>query len=224
MSISFDSAANGSETDVGGSVTFSHTCTGFNLILLVGVQYDSAAAVTVTYNGISMTQLDSVNSYDTAGSKNSMFYLVSPSTGSNSVVATTTGGGGYISASSSSYSGVRQSNPIDNHAAENASNSINAQASPWSVSMTSAADNCWLIAMMGTDGGNPTNAGTNTTKRSQEATTRVTGMFDNNAAIHPAGSASLQISGWGGSRNAYAVKATIAPFIPNVSSEFLNIM
>ena len=213
MAIAFDAAANGNYTYSAGSITYAHTCTGSDRILFVsywtGGSYTSVSA---TYNGVSNTgQLDVGRAYTTGSSYFTMVYFVAPATGSNNIVATVTNGDGAMETSSSSYTGVDQTTPIDVHTTGNASSSPNAQSSPWSYGITSTVDNCWAVMLMGSEGGNPTNAGTGTTRRAQEPTLRQAGIFDNGSAKTPAGLITLEISGWGGSRNCYAVACTIIP-------------
>ncbi len=107
MAIAFDAKSNNSS----GATTWSHTCTGSNLVLVVLVaQTTGSTAITgVTYNGISMTQSQNVvDGYNFA-----TFYLVNPSTGTHTVSVshnTTTGGlfGGSVS-----FSGANTTSPVD---------------------------------------------------------------------------------------------------------------
>ena len=59
--IAFDATANGQDSNV-ASLTWSHTCTGSDLVLIVGVSTrggDGDAVPTgVTYNGVAMTLID----------------------------------------------------------------------------------------------------------------------------------------------------------------------
>lgn len=97
------------------SKTYSHTCTGSGLALFVGVGwYDAVDAVTitsVTYNGVTMTELwDAEEStyglYGSAG-----FVLAAPATGAHDVVITLSGNTEIVTSACSSWTGVNQSTP-----------------------------------------------------------------------------------------------------------------
>lgn len=108
MAIAFDATATGSGTN-SSPFTFSHTCTGSDLILIVGVNTGDANKIagttSVTYNGVSMTELVSAQASNAI--KASLFYLVGPSTGSNTVsVSFNTPSSGVMRARSASFTGV----------------------------------------------------------------------------------------------------------------------
>lgn len=213
MAIAFDSGSNGNYTYSAGSITYAHTISGSDRILFVGYWTGgSYTSVSSTYNGTSNTgQLDVGRGYTTGGSYFTMTYHVAPSTGTNNIVATVVNSDGAMATASASYTGVDQTTPIDVHAASNASSTPNNQTSPWTAYITSTVDNAWAVMLMGSDGGNPTSAGTVTTLRAQEPTLRNVGIFDNGSAKTPAGSIGLQIYGWAGSRDCYAIACTLTP-------------
>lgn len=131
MAIAFDTA-----TDGGSTTSYSHICTGSNLILLVSVGVLTGNTPTVTYNSVSMTQLTSTAS--SIGFTFFTFYLINPSTGSNSVAISSTGAvKGSVSVS---YTGVSQSGFPDS------SSSTAATASPCTCTTTVVASNCWTVA------------------------------------------------------------------------------
>ncbi|MGH9858921.1 MAG: hypothetical protein ACRD5F_02735, partial [Candidatus Acidiferrales bacterium] len=86
--ITFDAGSNGHGANV-SSVTFSHSCSGSNRILFVGVYVlqsgGAPAASTVTYAGVSLTLLNRIVNGN-HGSE--LWYLVAPPTGANDVVVT----------------------------------------------------------------------------------------------------------------------------------------
>lgn len=85
------------------ATSFSHTCTGSDLILRVVVSTaGSAAGLTATYNGVSMTQAVSVD-VPVAGDGHAEFYLLDPATGSNTVAIT---GATSPDSNAISYTGV----------------------------------------------------------------------------------------------------------------------
>lgn len=93
MALAYDTATNSATAD--GSQTalsWSHTCTGSNLILIVGLSFRTLGSVptnvAVTYNGVGMTQVSTTQSAGVTAS--AMFYLANPATGSNTVAASWT--------------------------------------------------------------------------------------------------------------------------------------
>lgn len=128
--IAFDASGGIAKTDSSTSITFGHTCSGENRILIVFSGAGSTFSG-VTYNGTAMTQL--------AGSSQT-WYLINPDTGSHNVVCTVPGGQ-TASVVSASYTGVDQSSPIDSSHSDNFNRS-----SPWTINTTVVANNCWLIS------------------------------------------------------------------------------
>ena len=107
MAIALDVGTSGGNNGGGTSHTYSHTCTGSNLILFVGVSTNSSSDLItgVTYNSVAMTLVD--KQAGTSTNYSYLFYLINPATGANNVV---------VSASSSttiysgavSYTGAKQ--------------------------------------------------------------------------------------------------------------------
>lgn len=95
----------------GPSITYAFDCTGSN-ILIVGLSLGSSNTCSgITYNGISMTQLNTQNIGGSTFMNTYLFYLINPATGSNNVVVSTSGTGfhwGYASC----FSGVDLSAPF----------------------------------------------------------------------------------------------------------------
>ena len=109
MAIAFDAASSASGNSV-SSLTWSHTCTGADLILIVGVSwFGSARTVSgVTYAGTALTSVGSANS---GGQKMEIFRLVAPATGANNVVVTMSSAGETV-AGAHSYTGVDSTTPL----------------------------------------------------------------------------------------------------------------
>lgn len=111
MAIAFDaspSAVTGSAVE---TKTWAHTCTGSNLILIVGLAFRSTvSSVSVTYNGVAMTSVGDTAAGPTGGVVY-MFRLVNPATGANNVVANWTTASNMVGGSMS-FTGVSQSDPI----------------------------------------------------------------------------------------------------------------
>lgn len=122
-----DVASNGTAASAGGSprtVSWSHTCTGINRLLMVswcigaGHQTAHNSALTATYNSVSMTLLGSQNSNNLTDGYVAMFALLNPASGSNTIAisqtSTDTGtafcNGGAISYSNASGWGTAVTN------------------------------------------------------------------------------------------------------------------
>jgi hypothetical protein len=109
VAVAFDAAS--SSNTGGSSLTFSHTCSGSDRLLIVGVSVDSGHTVSgVTYAGAAMTQIGTA----TAGNVRAyLFSKVAPATGANNVVVSLAGGGSSeTSAGAISFTGVSQANPL----------------------------------------------------------------------------------------------------------------
>src|SRR5258707_496087 len=100
--ISFD--ANASATGV-GNISWTHTCASNATVLVVGVNNNGGSTSAVSYNSISLIRIDVV-SYHSATGEASLWYLVSPTSGSNSVNLTTTGGSAGLQGGSISLIGT----------------------------------------------------------------------------------------------------------------------
>lgn len=96
----------------GSSTTFSHTTSGDNRLLIVGITSYNVAPTGVTYDGVAMTEAVTA-SYTGASSRvSSIYFLVAPSLGSNNVVISYSRSE-YCIAVASSYTGVLQGTPLD---------------------------------------------------------------------------------------------------------------
>lgn len=206
MAIAFDAAA-AEGVSPGSSLTYSHTCTGSNLLLFVGIwqSTDGDHITAVTYNSVSMTRILR-QAGAVGGGSVYLYFLINPSTGSNSV-SITADTSALISAASSSYTGAKQSGQPDS------SSSSNVHSTSDTETTTVVDTNCWLV-MFGTDqSGGTISAGTGTTKRAGKDGGYSGGIFDSNGTVST-GSQSLQFTAVGTSDLA----GVIASFSPAVAS------
>lgn len=172
FAIAFDATSHSTSPGIGsGSSPFSwsHTCTGSNLTLVVGSLGETGISAG-TYNSVSMTQ-QGTNQLDSAGnSASSMWTLFGPSTGANNITMTFTANSVYFVAGS--YSGTNQS-AVDSHT----QNKTTVDATSYSLTTTVVASNCWLVAVASTE--NDTGCGTQSmtvgTSRSSSGNTRNNG-------------------------------------------------
>ena len=136
MAIAFDAASNnGSGYRGAPPLTWSHTCTGSDRGLIVGVSWYNGldpTDVAVTYNGVSMTQEADISAPD--ASRVRIFSLIAPATGSNTISVSWTGSntdpmvGGAVS-----VTGCHQTDMITRAASTNSGTSTTV-----SVTVTSA--------------------------------------------------------------------------------------
>jgi hypothetical protein len=192
MAIAFDTAVTGD-----AHAGYSHTCTGTNLGLFVGILTDGTVSG-CTYNGVAMTLVASILG-SPAGNSEYLFYLSNPATGAHTVQAS--GSTATQLAQSASYTGVSQTGQPE---------AFNTNTSPGSTSIsasvTTITDNAWLVAFARTNPGS-FSAGTNTTLRGVASSYNI---FDSNAGQTPPGSFSLQAT-TGVSGEKAMIIASIAP-------------
>lgn len=119
MAIAFDAVSTATNATDPTSLTWSHTCSGSDRILIVGTSTESdtgghtAQTVSgITYNGVALTKIRSDYITDNG---TELWYLVAPSTGANNIVVTMTAVVDGLYGAGLSFTGVDQSNPIDNH-------------------------------------------------------------------------------------------------------------
>ena len=115
MAVAFDAATKSLETTT-SPLTWSHTCTGSNLLLVVGITTSHSTSPNctgVTYNGVSMTKIGADRDY--VGGETTLWYLLAPTTGANTISAAFTGGAGTerCFGVSVSYTGVAQTGQPD---------------------------------------------------------------------------------------------------------------
>jgi hypothetical protein len=136
MPIAFDNSAISSV--ISTSLTYSHTVSGSDRLLLVGVVFNTSAddIASVTYNGVALTKINEV--YQGGFGAVQLWYLTAPDMGTNDIVITANNTY-FIIGMSGSYTGVDQSNPIDtSDTSELTSTTVH------DASITTTLDNCWV--------------------------------------------------------------------------------
>ena len=140
MSVAFDAVASADATTT--SLSYSHTCTGDNRVMLVLVKiFDTSNLVTgVTYNSVGATLIDSRQ--DASNRWSYVYRLTAPATGANNVVVSLSASTG-VAAISQSYTGCTQTGVPDSF--------TTAVANVAAVSMTTTtiANNAWLVSFYG---------------------------------------------------------------------------
>lgn len=208
--IAFDANAHGNSNSA-TSITYSHTCTGSDLMLFVNAGFNDGSTdrfSSVTYNGVAMTRLTRVSG--TNGDTN-LCYLAAPATGANNVVVTRSSSGN-IKSCSASYTGCKQTGFPDAYG----TNAVTS-GTTCTKAITTVLDNCWLIvSSYNTNGGSAvTNGGT-----TRDNATGEIAIGDSAADQTPAGSHTSGIS-WTGSEHAAVIVASFAPAV--AASSLLSI-
>lgn len=170
--MNFDAA---STAGIGPGTTFSwtHTCAGANAKLFVAVFRSHPVTVTVTYNGVALTQLAVRDTQN--GSHIELWELVNPAAGANTVTVTTSGGS-FTQGLAASYNGAVQS-----------SSSVAQGGTTGATSSTgaiTAASASWLVGFFASPGG-ATTAGAGTVKRQAGGNCD---LYDSNGDVTGAGS------------------------------------
>jgi hypothetical protein len=187
MAIAFDAASGGSNGGSGNTVTFSHTCSGSDRILFVGVgDYNGDFVTGVTYAGVSMT-LIAKQGYNSNTNYEYLYYLVAPATGANNVVISRSTSSGWCVGDSASYTGVKQTSPIDAYTTKEFTS---ADGTSLTTTLSSVADNCWFV--LGMNSQRNLTASTGVTARHQQITQSFIG--DSNSPKTPAGSYSMTVT------------------------------
>lgn len=199
MAIAFDTAVDGGVT-TGTSLTWSHTCTGSDRSLRVGVRGTTSPSnniTGITYAGVALTKIAESN--NTAERWVSLWELLNPASGANNVVVSSSPSDVIIGLSAS-YTGVSATYDATTTATGSATASL-------ACSVTPIADNCWVQGVWGNGAGAPS-AGTGATERI--STSNGLGLYDNNAAITPAAATSMTVTS-AGSPNPIAIVASMVP-------------
>jgi len=207
MAIAFDATTYGGFATA-TSLTFAHTVTGSDTLLLVGVQGDSATdAITgVTYNAVGMTLVAKIQHSPPTGRWIYLFRLAGAATGAHNVVISSSGSI-FIQGFAASYTGVDQTTPIDSF---NSGNSAAGQTT-YTISTTVVGSNCWLASFFNLFSGvaGPLTAGTGSTRRATDTNFTSAALFDSNGTV-ASGSRSMQVN-WTSVDSGAAVICSFAP-------------
>lgn len=201
--IAFDAV--GSSSDVTSDTqTFSHTCTGSDLILWVGWWQASTGvtATSVTYNGDAMTATSN-SPYDPGTGRHYLYYLVNPDTGTHDVVITLSGST-VIRSDSASYTGVKQSGQPDA-----VGSNTTASGTTLTTSVTVVAENSWIFGNARENVNGNTAASDHTKQRESGGNTTSSG-FDSGGGLE-AGSKSLIFTTTGSATRLSMIAASFAP-------------
>ena len=97
MAVTFDATATGKQLNA-TSLTFSHTCSGSNLVLIVASGTDAVVNTTnVTYAAVALTEINGVDS-PLSANRSEQWGKIAPATGANNVVITVASSTGIFNA------------------------------------------------------------------------------------------------------------------------------
>lgn len=197
MAIAFDAVTPKAGSTVSSQISWTHTSTGSGLYMVVFVSVTHAVSVvnSVTYNSVGMSLLASVT--NGAGADIYAYTLASPTSGANTVLVTLNTND-FVDAASLTYTGV---GGIDA-----STSGIKAASATPSFSLNTVADNSWAILGETAAGSDTITAGG--IRRSVNGG-QGNCTFDSNAAITPAGTATMTLSGPNSARN--YVMLSLAP-------------
>jgi len=204
MAIAFDAQSSSGGYASATSISWSHTCTGANRVLIVGARGTGAASdviTGVTYAGVALTKVGS--SYKGSSDRwVSLWRLVGPATGANTITISGSNSD-ILMGSSASYTGAGfVSTTTTNHTA--------ASAASVSTSYTTQAANAWVVATVGNNGNETPEAGESTAVRGSIGAGVC--LADSNAAVSSPSSRTLVITG------SSAAWATVAAAIYEVGN------
>lgn len=137
------SSTSTNQTNV-SSFSWSHTTSGADRVLIVGVSMfditDSDRTVTgITYNSVAMTNIREDDN-DTDDISTSIWYLINPATGSNTIEVTLNGTNIGVIGGAMSFTGVDQSAPIEANNGD-----TTAAGTSLSTSVTTVTNNAWVV-------------------------------------------------------------------------------
>ncbi len=188
MAIAFDSfsSAEGYATN---ALAFDHTVHNTGSVLIVCVTTNGVNP-SVTYRGAAMTLAGKRQSAFDATYWSYAFYLLAPRVGGfTQTILVSTSGTPDIFATAASYSGCRQVSQPDNFAS---SGSSVVDVPTLTRSLTSVADNCWMLMFVADQRLSIVSADVGSTKRGA-CPTRSCSFFDSGAPITPAGANSMAV-------------------------------
>lgn len=183
MAIAFDDASedNGTWGTNLSSLTWSHTCTGSNRFLAVGVHiYDSAALTvsSITYNGVNLTRANGITAALEGNNQNvELWYLDAPASGANDIVVTLSGTADFTEAQACSYTG-KTSTGID---ASNATQDLVGSTTAPVCNVNVVQSDCWLVGVALSRGAGEPVHETGTQRRAWDGAGHV--MGDSNGVV-----------------------------------------
>ncbi len=215
MPIAFDATISGPAGAAPATQTYSHTCTGTNLILYVTVftvaSVDSVSGI--TYGGVAMTRVDTI--FDASFGGEYLYRLVNPASGANNIIVTYTGTPVFATSTAASYTGAKQSGGVFVSTKGNGLNNT------LSVSLTPNSANNWIAMGDSNSGSAPYGGGGSAAVRLVNVNNSASVMYDTNGTV---GTGSITMtSTWSGAVNT-ATGLVAESFEPDVPAAFLMLL
>ena len=187
--ITFD-AASSAKVSSSSSLSWSHTCSGSERLLVVGTNSGDLSpgdrpVSSITYNSVNLTK---VRSDDSGNGRSEIWYLVNPASGVNTIQVNYAGTNVNVQAGAVSLNGVDQSSPLDAH------NGATGSSSSPSVSVTTIADNAWVLDALLVDNSPTITVGSGQTQRWSQNNTNSRGRGSTEGPKTPAGSVTMSWS------------------------------
>lgn len=202
MAVAFDTASGSYDGGSVASITLNKTSSGSNRIAVIaympgGNVGDTSSGVTVGGNAATLVDKRAVN----ASQYVYLYYYINPPTASTAYVASSSVNTD-MGIAVATYTGAKQSGQPDASVSSGATGNL-------TLTVTTVADNSWLVGAARNTGTGPMVVGTGTTSR--DATNLLFTLADSNGAKTPAGSYSLEFTAAAG--NSGGVMMSIAPAV-----------
>ncbi len=207
--IAFEAASSGSAHAL--TLSVSHTITVANTILICsyGQRTNPTTLTSIQFNGVDLTLYDS--QYPVVGYQ-AIYYMLNPPVGTFNLESITSSTTDQVQANAS-YTGVLQTSPVDV-----GDKTTSGSSAGLSQSLTTTVDNDWIFAS-GIDNTQSQSASAGSTQRATVALNIVSGIYDNNTSLTPAGTYSIGFDMAGAQSCgiiAFALKPAPSAFKPKI--------
>ena len=180
MAIATDATSEASSSGSTDRLSWSHTCTGSDLVLVVifGENTGTPSQTGVTYNGVAMTALTTLSA-PFANNKLG-WILINPATGANNIVCTRSSTStAVIRGVAASYTGCDQTTQPETQGVFD----VTPAATTGTGTITPTATGCWHICTYENDNGIAVSAGASTTERATNTGDPSFAIYDSNGTI-----------------------------------------
>lgn len=165
--------------------TANYTVTGSNTLLVVTTFFvgTDQTPLTISYNGVNLIQAGGAPTHLESNDYTSIWYALGVS-GTHTINLTKSIAGSTCFVSAASYTGVKQTGQPDAY-----SSNTSTSGTSISTTITTVADNSWIVASMTADNGIPSSTSANLSLRVNNGSQSA--FFDTNGVIHPAGATAI---------------------------------
>lgn len=145
MDLIFDAKSTGSSDPSSNTLTWSHTCTGSNRLLVVTVGESRNVTInSITYAGVGLTEAISITN---GNSRAYIYYLINPDSGANDIIVTYSAAITVPRAGGVSFTNADQSDVLG------ATNTKTGTAQNKTIDLTTTANGSGLVECIGALGG-----------------------------------------------------------------------